>query len=213
MHCIRKARPPHSSGRRAAARARSSEGPAGRSGGAGRGAGLARRPRASARPADRASAPAAGPFRLPARAPHGGARRGDAARLGRGLRGRLVLRPFRHRHGRRAPAAAADRAGMRQPQLRARRRAGTARRSAEPARRPGAGRARAVHGRLPPRAGRGDRPRAARARDTSPRSPLRSRPARRTRRSPPISVSTPIAPMAATACCNPVSPASASPRS
>ena len=48
-----------------------------------------------------------------------GARRGDAAGAGRGLRGRLVLRAFRHRDGRRGAAAAAHGAGLRQPDLRA----------------------------------------------------------------------------------------------
>ena len=65
---------------------------------------------------------AAGPFRLPLCASSRGTRRGDAAGTRRGLRGRLVLRPFRHRHGRRGAAAAADRAGVRQLELRAGRR-------------------------------------------------------------------------------------------
>ena len=58
-------------------------------------------------------------LRLPARAPSRGARRRDAAGAGRGLRGRLLLRPFRHRHGRRAGPAAAHGPGLRQPDLRA----------------------------------------------------------------------------------------------
>ncbi len=62
------------------------------------------------------------------------------------------------------------------------------------------------------RAGRGDRPRAARARHPRRSSPPRSPPARRTRRSRPLSASTPIAPRAATACCNPAWRASARPR-
>src|SRR3546814_7139649 len=43
---------------------------------------------------------------------------GDAPRPGGGLRGRLLLCPFRHRHGRRGAAAGADRARMRQPVVR-----------------------------------------------------------------------------------------------
>ena len=122
MRSATSTRPPHPSRLGAAARPRHAEGPAGRSGGARRGAGAARRARAPARPADRASASAAGPFRLPACAASGGAGRGDAAGAGRGLRGRLVLRPFRHRDGRRGAAAAGHRAGLRQPDLRAVRR-------------------------------------------------------------------------------------------
>ena len=109
--------------------ARHAEGPAGRSAGARRGARAARRPAAPARPADRAPAPDPGPLRLPARAPSRGARRRDAAGAGRGLRGRLLLRPLRHRHGRRAGPAAAHGPGLRQPDLRHDGRRAPARRS------------------------------------------------------------------------------------
>ena len=82
------------------------------------GARAPRRSLATGRPPDRASASAAGPLRLPARPPSGGAGDRDAAGAGRGLRGRLVLRPFRHRHGRRACAPAPHGARLRQPHLR-----------------------------------------------------------------------------------------------
>ena len=169
----------------------------------------ARRPRAAARPADRAPASAAGPFRLPACPASGGAGRGDAAGAGRGLRGRLVLRPFRHRDGRRGAAAAGHGAGLRQPFLRAGRRRAAARRVARPARRRRPGGAGAVHGRLRQGAGRRDRPRAARERHRRELSPRRWRPATRIRMSRPIPVSTATAPAAAMRCCRPAWRASA----
>ena len=82
-------------------------------------------------------------------------------------------------------------------------------RSAEPARRRGARRPGAVHGRLPSRPGRRDRPCAARARHGR-----QCRRGGRRGRDPPddpgiISGSTPTAPTAAIACCNPAWPANA----
>ena len=104
--------------------------------------------------------------------------RGDAAGAGRGLRGRLVLRPFRHRHGRRGAAAAGHGAGLRQPHLRAVRRRSSC--SSDLRDRLGDG-VRVVRapcmGGCDNGAGRRDRPRAARARHRRQRRRRRSRPA------------------------------------
>ena len=76
-------------------------------------------PPAPPRPADRVPAPDPGQVSLPLGAPSAGAGRGDAAVAGRGLRGRLVLRPFRRGEGRRARAGAAHHPGLRFDQLHA----------------------------------------------------------------------------------------------
>ena len=82
-----------------------------------------------------------------------GARAGDEACAGRGLRGRDVLRPFRRGEGRRDAAAARHRAGLRLALVRDGGRRAAAARAAGHAgpRRPR--RARALHGRLRPCAG------------------------------------------------------------
>ena len=189
---------------------RSPEGPAGRSRRARRGAGAARRARAPPRPADRVSASAAGPLRLPACAPSRGARRGDAAGAGRGLRGRLVLRAFRHRHGRRGAAAAADRAGLRQPDLRA----CPARRSCSPICAAGSATGCGSCARRAWAAATTRRSSRSATRCTSTRrstaSPPRSRRATRTRRSRPFVDLDAYRAAGGYACSKPASPASAS---
>ncbi len=133
--------------------AEDAQGPSGRPAGARRGARAARRPRAPARPLDRAPAPDPGPLRPSrGRAPCG-AGAGDEACAHRGLRGRDLLRPFRRGEGRRQGAAAGYRARVRQPQLRHGRGRAVARRAAGQARPERPRRARAVHGRLRPCAG------------------------------------------------------------
>ena len=107
------------SGRGQAAGRAPSQGPAGRRPGARRGARAARRPAAPARPADRAPAPDPGPLRPSLGRASRRAGRGDAPRPDRGLRGRDLLRPLRRGQGGRDAAAAADRPGLRQPDLRA----------------------------------------------------------------------------------------------
>ncbi len=92
--------------------------------GAGRGAAAPRRPAAAARPSDRAPAPDPGRARLPLGRAPARPRRGDAARPGRGLGGRDLLRPFRSGPRRRPRAAAPDGPRLRRPLLRARRRRG-----------------------------------------------------------------------------------------
>ena len=88
------------------------------------------------------------------------ARRRDEARADRGLRGRDLLRAFRRGEGRRAAAAAGHRARVRLAVLRDGGRRASARRICRHARPGRARRARALHGRLRPRAGLRGRPRA-----------------------------------------------------
>ena len=107
---------------------------------------------------------------MPACAPSGGAGGRDAAGPGGGVRGRQLLRPFRHRDGRRDSPAAAHDPGVRQPDLRAQGRRGAALRVA------GRGR--------PQRAGRSARPAWAPATTPPPwRSAMRCTSTRRWRTS------------------------------
>ena len=161
------------------------EGAAGRPAGAGRGPGAARRPPAPARPADRAPPPDPGPLRPPAaRAPRG-ARRGDAAGPGRGLRGRHRSTPTSTSSRRARPRPRAHRPRLRQPDLRAAgggRAARRARRAARPGR---PRRPRPLHGRAATaRPGRGRRPAPRRARDGRARSRRRSQPGDRSGHAP-----------------------------
>ena len=98
--------------------------------GARRGPPPPRRPAAPARPPDRVPAPDPGRARPPLRGAPPRPRRGAAPRPGRGLGGRDLLRPFRRGEGRRGPAAAAHRPGLRLALLRARRRRRPSRRAA-----------------------------------------------------------------------------------
>ena len=147
-------------GPEASRRAEDAEGPPDRSGGARRGARAARRPAAPARPADRAPASDPGPLRPSLGRASRGARRRDEAGADRGLRGRDLLRAFRCREGRRGPAAAGHGARVRFTLLRDGRRGAFAREPPGKARARRARRARAVHGRVRPRAGLRGRPRA-----------------------------------------------------
>ena len=134
------------------------EGPPDRSGGARRGARAARRQAAPARPADRAPASHPGPLRPSLGRASRRARARDEARADRSLRGRDLLRAFRRREGRRDPSPAGHGARVRLALLRDGGRRETARRLAGEARPRRARGARAVHGRVRPRAGLRGRP-------------------------------------------------------
>ena len=146
------------SGRRNAPAAHA-QGPPGRPAGARRNARAARRPAAPPRSPDRASASDPGRVRPPLRRASRRAGAGDEAGADRSVRGRDLLRPFRRGEGRRDAAASRHRARVRFAVLRHGGRRASAAEPAEQARPRRARRARALHGRLRPRAGRRRRPR------------------------------------------------------
>ncbi len=142
------------------------------------------------------------------RRPPRGARRGDEARAGRGVRGRDLLSPLRHRQGRRAPrrrrsrCACATACRARWPARR------TCSRACRPARHRRARHRGAVHRPLRAGAGRRRRPEPGAARHRRHGRRRWSRRSRRATSRKASSTSPPTRPTAATRCCASASAAS-----